>query len=64
MTNCTVLRTLKTQTQPRMNQINMKIERTTVDIMFKHRPQVAAIFNAVESEMKHMNVLKGRSNVN
>jgi hypothetical protein len=41
-----------------MNQTKTKIEIIIVATTFKHIPQLANKVNAVESEMKHINVLK------
>ena len=56
--NWTLLLIPNTQTQPIINQIKTNTEIRIVAIIFKQTPQLAAIVNAAESEIKHMNVLK------
>jgi hypothetical protein len=57
---CTRERTPNTHTQPIINQIKRNIAIVHVAITFKHTPQLAIIVNALESGMKHINVLKRR----
>jgi len=58
---CTSWRTLNTQTQPRINQMKTKTDMAIVMNRFKQIPQLAIRVNAVESEMKHINVLKKKT---
>ncbi len=56
--NCTWSWILNTHTQPRINQINTKIDRRIVASIFAAIPKLANTVNVVDSGMKHINVLK------